>query len=604
MAKVSKPTIRYTSREFDSIKQDLVSFVKRYYPDTFQDFQEAGFGSMVLDTTAYVGDLLSFYLDYEVNESFLDTAGEFENIIKIARQMGYRYQPNKTSTGICSFYALVPARTSVALEGGAEPNYDYAPVLKRGTSLGSNAGITFTLSTDVDFSNTNNEVVVAERDETTGRPTRYAIKSFGRVISGKTAVAKRTVGEFKPFQKIRLNNNNIIEIISVTDSNNNEYFEVPNLAQDTVYRQVPNNGADKAYVKYLLQPKSTPRRFEVLREGGAIFLRFGYGSETEIETSEKTVVPSKKSLDLFGKEYISDTSFDPNTLLESGKFGVSPANTTLTIVYRENTNNNVNIAAGTLNSIKRPFFKFTDSASSEALKSQVIRSLEVTNEEQIVGDIQPLRSEDIKVLASNSLFAQNRAVTAADYKALIFSMPSGLGGIKRAVAYKDTASLKNNINLFLLSEDEQGKLSLPTASLKNNVRFWLTKYKLLNDSVDIFDAKIVNVKIDFIAVAEPGYDRASVLARVKRQLAKYLRDNQNDIGEPIYVTRLINAANEVDGVADIIRMDLTRKTGANYSSTIYNLNSNYSSDGRKIFIPKNVIWEVKFPLQDINGEVR
>ena len=366
MAKVSKPTIRYTSREFDSIKQDLVSFVKRYYPDTFQDFQEAGFGSMVLDTTAYVGDLLSFYLDYEVNESFLDTAGEFENVVKIARQMGYRYQPNKTSTGICSFYALVPARTSVALEGGAEPNYDYAPVLKRGTSLGSNAGITFTLSTDVDFSNTNNEVVVAERDETTGRPTRYAVKSFGRVISGKTTVAKRTVGAFKPFQKVRLNNNNIIEIISVTDSNNNEYFEVPNLAQDTVYRQVPNNGSDKAYVKYLLQPKSTPRRFEVVRENGSIFLRFGYGSETEIETSEKTVIPSKKSLDLFGKEYISDTSFDPSTLLESGKFGVSPSNTVLTIVYRENTNAQVNIAARTLRTIKRPLFKFSDSATSDA----------------------------------------------------------------------------------------------------------------------------------------------------------------------------------------------------------------------------------------------
>ena len=604
MAKVTKPTIKYTSREFNSIKSDLISFVKRYYPNTFQDFQEAGFGSMVFDTTAYVGDLLSFYLDYQVNESFLDTAGEFENIIKIARQLGYRYQPNKVSTGVCSFYVLIPARSSAELEGGSEPNYDYAPVLKRGTSLGSDSGITFTLSTDVDFSNRNNEVVVAERDEATGRPTKYAVKSFGRVISGKTTVAKRTVGEFKPFQKVRLNNNNIIEIISVTDSNNNEYFEVPNLAQDTIYRQVPNNGPDKAYVKYLLQPKSTPRRFEVMREAGAVFLRFGYGSEAEIETSEKTVIPSKKTLDLFGREYISDTSFDPNTLLDSGKFGVAPSNTILTITYRENTNANVNVGAGTINSVKRPLFKFTDSASSEALKSQVIQSLEVTNEEQIVGDLRPLDSEDIKVLAVNSLFAQNRAVTAADYKALIFSMPSGLGGIKRAVAYKDASSLKNNINLFLLSEDEQGKLALPTVSLKNNVKFWLSKYKLLNDSIDIFDAKIINIKIDFIAVTESGYDSASVLSRIKRQLAKYLKDNQNDIGEPIYVTRLINAANEVEGVADIVRMNIARKTGTNYSSTIYNINSNYSSDGRKIFIPKNVIWEVKYPLQDINGEVR
>ena len=235
---------------------------------------------------------------------------------------------------------------------------------------------------------------------------------------------KEPIGEFRPFQKVRLNNNNIIEILSVSDSNNNEYFQVPNLAQDTVYRQVPNNGPDKAYVKYLLQPKATPRRFEVLREQGATFLRFGYGSEEEIESQEKTIIPSKKTLDLFGKEYISDTSFDPNVLLKSGKFGVSPANTVLNVTYRENTNANVNIAASTLNAIARPYFKFTDAATSDSLKSQVINSLEVTNEEPITGDLSPLTTSDIKVLASNSLFAQNRAVTTADYKALLSAMPS------------------------------------------------------------------------------------------------------------------------------------------------------------------------------------
>lgn len=604
MSKVTKPAIRYTSREFDTIKQDLVSFVKRYYPDTFKDFQEAGFGSMVLDTTAYVGDILSFYLDYSVNESFLDTAGEFENIIKIARQMGYRYQPNKTSTGICTFYILIPAQVSAEFEGGAAPNYDYAPTLSRGTSLLTKSGLSFTLSTDVDFSDTNNEVVVAERDDTTGRPTRFAVKAFGRVISGKTSVLSRTVGSFVPFQKIRLNNNNIIEIISVTDSNNNEYFEVPNLAQDTIYRQVPNNGPDKAYVKYLLQPKSTPRRFEVLREQGAVYLRFGYGSEEDIETQEKTVIPSKKTLDLFGREYISDTSFDPNVLLSSGKFGVSPANTVLRVVYRENTNGNVNIAANTLTSVGRPLFKFGENAVNDAQRLEVISSLEVVNEEPIIGDLSPLTTSDIKVLASNSLFAQNRAVTAADYKALMSLMPAGLGGIKRVVAYKDSTSLKNNINLFILSEDSEGKLATPTDSLMLNTKSWLTRYKLINDSIDIFPAKILNIKIDFVAVAEDGYDKAAVLARAERKLRDYLRQNPNDIGEPIYITKLTNVLNEAEGVADVIRMYVQRKTGTNYSSTVYNLNANYSSDGRKIFIPKNVIWEVKFPFEDINGEMR
>ena len=183
-------------------------------------------------------------------------------------------------------------------------------------------------------------------------------------------------------------------------------------------------------------------------------------------------------------------------------------------------------------------------------------------------------------------------------------MPSGLGGIKRVTAYKDSASLKNNINLYLLSEDDSWKLSTPTDSLFNNTKAWLARYKLINDSIEIFSAKIVNVKIDFVAVAEEGYDKASVLARIKRDVAKYLRQNPNEIGEPIHVTKITNAINEVEGVADVIRLVLKRKTGGDYSSTVYNLNANYSSDGRKIFIPKNVIWEVKFPNQDINGEVR
>ena len=604
MSKITKPPIRYTSRDFDSIKQDLVSFIKRYYPDTFKDFQEAGFGSMVLDTTAYVGDILSFYLDYQVNESFLDTAGEFENVLKIAKQMGYKYQPNKTATGICSFYISVPAEAGASFESGARPNLNYAPTLRRGTRLSSRSGIPFILTTDVDFSDTNNEIVVATRDETTGRPATYAVKAFGRVISGQTGVLRREIGDYKPFQKVVLNAANIVEILSVRDSNNRKYYEVPNLAQDVIYRRVPNNGADKAFVKYLLQPYSVPRRFEVVREAGTVNLRFGYGSEADLNTANKNVIPSNKTLDLFGKDYITDTTFDPNTLLDSGKFGISPANTTITVIYRSNPTINVNVASRQLTVINRPLFKFPDTATNSVLRDAVRNSIEVVNEDQITGDVSPLTSDEIKVYAGNSVFAQDRAVTPQDYKALTFKMSSGLGSVKRAVAYKDTTSLKNNVDLYVLSEDSQGKLALPTTSLKNNLKNWLSRYKLINDSVDIFDAKVLNVKFDFIAVAEDGYDRAAVLARAERDLRRYLTQNPNDIGEPIYVTKLINIVNETEGVADVIRFDVARKTGTNYSSTVYDVEGNYSSDGRKIFIPKNVIWEVKFPRQDINGEMR
>jgi len=604
MAKITKPPIRYTSRDFDSIKRDLVTFTKRYYPDTFKDFQEAGFGSMLLDTVSYVGDILSFYLDYQVNESFLNTASEFENVIRIAQQMGYKYDPSKTSTGLATFYALVPAQTSVTFESGAEPNLNYAPILAKGTRLNSRKGVPFILVSDVDFAAASNEVVVATRDTTSGRPTHYAIKAFGRVISGRLNVLTRALGDYKPFQKVVLNDNSIVEIISVTDSNGSEYFEVPNLAQDVIYRQIPNNGSDREFVKFIMQPKSSPRRFQTTRESNRMILQFGYGSEVDLDTAERNVMPSRVTMDLFGKNYVSDVTFDPNVLLKSGKFGIAPANTSLTINVRTNVDTNVNLPTNSLTTITNAITKFSDAATSAALKRQVITSLEVTNDEPITGDMSRLTADEVKILASNSYFAQNRAVTANDYKNLCYTMPSSFGGIKRAAAYKDVRSLKNNINVYVLAEDGNGKFATATSSLKNNLKTWLSRFKLLSDSIDIFDGRIINIKVDFTAIAEEGMDKAATLARAERALRKHISENPTNMGDPLFITKLINAVNEADGVADVLTLSVGQKTGSNYSNTAFDIDNNMSADGRKIFIPKNVIWEVKFPFKDINGEMR
>jgi len=604
MSQANKPPIRYTSRDFDSIKLDLVNFIKRYYPDTFKDFQAAGFGSMVLDSVAYVGDILSFYLDYQVNESFLETATELDNVIKIAQQMGYRYEPNKTSTGMATFFALIPAQISSTFESGAAPNYNYAPVLRKGTRLVSKSGIPFILTSDVDFADRNNEVVVAKKNASTGRPIEYAIKGYGRVISGRLATATKVLGNYKPFQEVIINDNGIVEIISLFDSNGNEYFEVPNLAQDVIYYQVPNNGPDREFVQFMFKPRSSPRRFETFQNSNRLVVKFGYGSEDSLATSEKNILPSRITMDLFGKNYVSDTSFDPNTLLKSGKFGVAPSNTTLKITYRTNVDANVNIPSAALTTIVDKQVKFSSLASDANTRAGVTTSIEVTNEEPITGDISPLTSDEIKVLAANTFFAQDRAVTANDYKNLCYLMPSSFGGIKRAAVYKDHRSLKNNINIYILAEDRNLNLTTGTASLKENLKTWLATHKPINESIDILDAKIVNIKIDFVAVAEEGYDKSAVLTRAERTIRKYLSENPNDIGDPIYITKLTNVVNEANGVADVISMNVDLKRGLKYSRSSFNLAGNISADGRKIFIPKNVIWEVKFPFKDINGEMR
>ena len=194
MPEIKKPIIDYTSKDFASIKKELVNYAKKYYPETFKDFNEASFGSLMLDMVSYVGDMLSFYTDYQANESFLSTALEYQNILKLAEQMGYRYQPNASSFGEISLFVKIPATTT-----GGEPNYTYAPIIKRGSLFSSVSGELFTLVEDVDFKNSNEKVLVASSNVEGNAPTHFALKAKGAVISGQLFSQDFVVGDYKKF---------------------------------------------------------------------------------------------------------------------------------------------------------------------------------------------------------------------------------------------------------------------------------------------------------------------------------------------------------------------------------------------------------------------
>ena len=347
--------INYTSRDYQSIRNDLITHVKRYYPSVYQDFNEASFGSIMLDTVAYVGDILSFYMDYNVNESFIESAIESNNIIKLARQMGYRYKGLPASSGTVTLYIIVPAAAN-----GVQPDLDYAPILKAGAvfTAGSSAA-TFTLNNDVDFSLPSNEVVVATVDTDTGVPTGYAIKAFGEVISGQVRSKTIEVGSFERFRKVLISDNNITEIISVFDSDGNQYYEVDYLTQDTIHIPVINKSADSNNVPMIMKPKRVPRRFVFEQLTNQYYLQFGYGSETNI-TNELISEPNKLIMNVNGKDYITDETFDPTNLIETEKMGVCPTNTTLTIKYRKNSVNINNIASKALTAIGDAEYSFAN----------------------------------------------------------------------------------------------------------------------------------------------------------------------------------------------------------------------------------------------------
>ena len=227
--------INYTSREFATIREDLINYAKRYYPDTYKDFSQASFGSLMIDTVAYVGDILSFYLDYQANESFLATSIEYSNILKHGRQLGYRPPGAASSVGTVSLYITVPASAT-----GIGPDTKYIPVLQRGTEFLSLENNKFTLTEHVDFSQTNNEIIVADVDSNTGAPVSYAIKAFGEVVSGDLTEEVFVLGEAQKFLTLDLASEDVTEIISVRDAEGHEYFEVQHLSQNTVYTAIAN----------------------------------------------------------------------------------------------------------------------------------------------------------------------------------------------------------------------------------------------------------------------------------------------------------------------------------------------------------------------------
>lgn len=592
------PPINYSSRDFETIRESLVEFSKRYYPETFKDFNEASFGMMMLDSVAYVGDVLSFYLDYQTNEAFLDSSVEYNNVVRHARQMGYRLNYAPTASGVQSFYILVPA-----VSMGYGPDLRYMPTLKAGSTVGGRGGVSYILTADVDFRKDGYEVVVGRVDEATGIPSFYAVKAKGRVVSGNVKRRRIPVGEFRKFPKVELGPENIAEIMSVTDTEGHEYFEVDNLSQDVIYKPVRNTNEDKHLVGSVLKPVSVARRFVVEREAGRTYLQFGHGNPLGF-SGGSVVEPNDNILQMNGRDYISSTTFDPFKLVTSDKFGIAPSNTVLVVEYRANDVDNTNSSQSTVTEVTRPIMKFEQSLDlAPGLMNIVSSSLETNNEEPILGEVTIPSSEEIKIRARGYYASQSRAVTAQDYKSLVYAMPLEYGSAKRVAVVQDSGSFKRNLNLYLVSEDVEGNLIEAPATLKKNVKTWLQTHKMINDSIDIMNAKIVNFGVDFKIVTSLDSNRYEVL----QNCSVKIRDEFElhfDIGEPLVVSKLYKILNDVPGVEDTIEVKIVPKNGGNYSSTTFRFAKRMTPDGRLIRAYDNTIFELKFPGDDIRGSVQ
>lgn len=592
--------VNYFSREFSSIKDDLTRYAKQYYPTTFNDLSEADITTFMIESVAYVGDILSYYLDFQSNEAFIDTATDPLNINRLAKSMGFKQPDTFTTSGKVTAFMLVPS------DNNNSPDYTKVPVIKRGSVFSSIGGSKFLVADDIviDENLIGINYTVAKTNNV-GNPTYYAIKFFIPVISGVIQTERALVGDFKKFFTYSMSSPLTSEIISVIDSSGNEYYEVDNLSQNVVYKSVfASDTRDSRYKSYL-KPISAQRRFVFDNSNGAATLTFGGSSISAIKnlTINPIAEPNKFIIQKYNNDFLENSSFEPNKLLNGDNFGVGPENTTLYITYRINSSPSNNVNVGELNTIDSLLYEFDKTVSLDnATTNTILNSFQIINDEAIMGDNLGLTTDEIKRFSTSLFQTQNRAVTAKDYEALCYSMSPKYGAIKRAKAVRDAKSLKNNINIYIVSVDNFDNLITSPSTIKQNLKNWLNDYKILTDTVDILDAKIINLKIVFTILADPRKNKVTVLQNARQRLIDYY-GNKPDIGEPFNKLDIYRLLKDTDGVLDVKDLQIKNVTGAGYSSLAFNVEQNTTSDDNLIIIPKNAIYEIKDATTNILGNV-
>jgi hypothetical protein len=594
--------VDYTKRGFEEIKESLKSYIKRYYPDTYQDFNKSSFGSMMLDLVAYVGDQLHYYIDHNANEANIMFAKEPENVFAGLAGLGLKPERTFSTTGHIKAYFPIPSDTfSINIDSR------YLFTSHAGSTYKTQGGSVFTQTEDVVVNTNTSEIVVHRSTDGGGKPDYYMLKVDIPVQSGELRTIDIDVGDARKFMQLEIPDSGVTEILKIVDSNGNQYHEVDNLATDSVIKTIIDPTATSENLKTRSKKIPAPRRFVVNKTLDRTFIVFGNGSDAD-ETTNSLVDPSKPVLKTAGKQHISVARHNPFNLLSSNGLGIAPENTTLTITYRNNTNENSNAAVGTISQVIDPIITFNNEQLLDLEKVEYIReNIEVFNEDAINGFVNIDSTEELKHRYLGGFSAQGRAVTEQDYISAIYSMPASYGAVKRATIIRDINDFRRNLNLYLVAEAADGSLEAPSMLLKQNVKTWIDSIRMISDSIDIFDAFIMNVGLDIKVKVAPGTNSQAVLETIKQRLFDELTTVMPDIGQPFYITEVDRILKQIPEVVHVPKRDgiiVRNLVGmGKYSSYSYDINNEIADkDEGFIYIPENTIWEIKF-IDDIRGTI-
>jgi len=601
--------IDYNARNFAEVRDQLVGFIRQYYPDIFSDFNDASVGMMLLELNAAVADMLSFHTDRMFNETQLNYAQERSSLLELARTFGVNIPGKRPSITVVDWSVTVPPN-------GDTWDSSYAPLMLKG-SQATGAGKVFELMEDCDFSSPfttggiPNRLIIPNFDGS-GEIQNYTITKREICLNGFTKIYKRVINreDYKPFFELILSEDNVIAVENIiTKSGTNfssdpteeewgdfdlNFFEVPALAQAQMFIQDVNSISDKGGV-LPGQWKNIPRRFiKEYTDNG--FCKITFGSGTEDVSSLNDFVGCRGQIDRIG-DMLNNTSLG----------AIPEASTTMFIRYRVGGGNASNLGPNTLNQLG--VINFILNADNQTLVNGVRNSLTVNNPIPALGGKSDPSIEEIRNLVRYNFSAQERCVTIKDYQSRVSLMPGEFGVPFRNCVWEE----RNKINVAILALDENSQLTTSlTSTLKHNIAEYLADYRMLNDYVTIKNGQIINLGFEVDLFTDKKTPKGEIINGVITTIKDYLDINKWDMGDNVYLSQLIENINNVAGVLNVTDLRVYNKVNddGQYS---YNQIAQPLLDEATgqidllgkytLFGTPNAMFEIKYPNKDIKVSI-
>lgn len=603
--------IKYVAREFSDYRQELVEFAKNYFPDTYNDFSPTSPGMMFIEMAAYVGDILSFYQDTQLQETFLQYAKDPGNLYSMAYMMGYK--PKVTNAA----EVTLELSQNISADGDGNPNWDDALIVDENATITSDSSgqVQFFIQNKVDFSLSSSfdptDIVIS--NITGNTPNEFLLTKKTKAFSGEVKTISQTYTTAEKFTTITVDDTNIIGILDIIDSDGENWYEVPFLGQDSIFVDQANTGADANRVPNTIELQKVPKRFVTrFNSTGQLIIQFGAGT---VGGDDTTFTPDPSNV---GFNYDFDTNtnnspgiqaidlaYDPSNFLYTQTYGLAPSGTTLTIRYLVGGGVEANVPANTLNT-------FNGTANSVDTLDTYLDTLTVNNPKAAVGGKDGDTIEEVRQNALRSFAEQKRTITLQDYTVRAASLDPKFGTVGKVFVTQDeltsTVSPTDSLigynplalSLYVLAYDNDKKLITATDTLKENLKTYMSYYMPVTDALNIKDAFVINVGINYDILVKPNYNSRDVLLACNVVVQDFFEISKWNINQPINISTIYSLLDNITGVQTVSQVEVVNKQGGNYSEYAYDIKG---ATRNNIVYPSYdvMIFELKYPNIDIKG---